>query len=141
MADRPRPGTGADRGRRQGPQAADHLVHRLRDERDHGGWPSRRGTLGGSRCSRRWVPRCCARSRTARSAAYRPEASQCERYAAVTQPEAPQRLGALTAAQAEAEFIQATDTDLSDPALPDLIAPATSRARWRTPVSLAALIS
>ncbi|MEV7197978.1 transposase [Streptomyces sp. NPDC093510] len=64
------------------------------------------------------------------------EASQRERYAAVNQPEAPQRLGALTTAQAEAELAQATDTDLS---LPDLIPPAAPPAGWRTPASLAAL--
>ncbi|MGW3660729.1 transposase [Streptomyces sp. NPDC005151] len=66
------------------------------------------------------------------------EASQRERYAAVNQPEAPQRLGALTTAQAEAELTQATDTDLSDLALPDLIPPAAPPAHWRTPPSLAA---
>ncbi|MFD4976898.1 Mu transposase C-terminal domain-containing protein, partial [Streptomyces sp. NPDC058424] len=65
------------------------------------------------------------------------EASQRERYAAATQPEAPQRLGALTAVQAEAELAQASDTDLSDLALPDLIPPAAPPAEWRTPPSLA----
>ncbi|MEV5012209.1 transposase family protein [Streptomyces sp. NPDC055692] len=67
------------------------------------------------------------------------EASQRERYAAVNQPEAPQRLGALTGAQAEAELAQVTDTDLSDLALPDLIPPAAPPAGWRTPASLAGL--
>ncbi|MFE5098073.1 Mu transposase C-terminal domain-containing protein [Streptomyces sp. NPDC056638] len=67
------------------------------------------------------------------------EASQRERYAAVTQPEEPQRLGALTTAQAEAELAQATDTDLSQLSLPDLIPPAVPPAGWRTPASLAAL--
>ncbi|WP_435836566.1 transposase [Streptomyces asoensis] len=67
------------------------------------------------------------------------EASQRERYAAVNQPEAPRRLGALTTAQAEAELAQATDTDLSDLALPDLIPPAAPPAGWRTPASLAVL--
>lgn len=67
------------------------------------------------------------------------EASQRERYAAATQPEAPQRLGALTAVQAEAELAQASDTDLSDLAMPDLIPPAAPPAGWRTPASLAAL--
>ncbi|MGW3643458.1 transposase [Streptomyces sp. NPDC005166] len=66
------------------------------------------------------------------------EASQRERYAAATQPETPRRLGALTTAQAEAELTQATDTDLSDLALPDLIPPAAPPAEWRTPPSLAA---
>lgn len=67
------------------------------------------------------------------------EASQRERYAAATQAEAPRRLGALTTAQAEAELAQATDTDLSDLSLPDLIPPAVPPAGWRTPASLAAL--
>ncbi|MER6655071.1 Mu transposase C-terminal domain-containing protein [Streptomyces sp. NPDC000971] len=67
------------------------------------------------------------------------EASQRERYAAATQAKAPQRLGALTTAQAGAELAQATDTDLSDLALPDLIPPAAPPAGWRTPASLAAL--
>ena len=40
---------------------------------------------------------------------------------------APQRLGALTTAQAEAELAQATDTDLRELALPDLIPPAAPR--------------
>ncbi|MER5853492.1 hypothetical protein ABT126_42955 [Streptomyces sp. NPDC002012] len=67
------------------------------------------------------------------------EASQRERYAAATQAEEPQRLGALTTAQAEAELAQATDTDLSQLSLPDLIPPAAPPAGWRTPASLAAL--
>ncbi|MEU1439343.1 transposase family protein [Streptomyces sp. NPDC005786] len=64
------------------------------------------------------------------------EASQRERYAAATQAEAPQRLGALTTAQAEAELAQAAGTDLSDLAMPDLIPPAAPPADWRTPPSL-----
>ncbi|MFF7258546.1 Mu transposase C-terminal domain-containing protein [Streptomyces microflavus] len=67
------------------------------------------------------------------------EASQRERYAAVNQPEAPRRLGALTTAQAEAELAQAAGTDLSGLAMPDLIPPAAPPADWRTPASLAAL--
>ncbi|MFF3876064.1 Mu transposase C-terminal domain-containing protein [Streptomyces sp. NPDC001978] len=67
------------------------------------------------------------------------EASQRERYAAVNQPKAPQRLGALTTAQAEAELAQSAGTDLSDLALRDLIPPAAPPAEWRTPASLAAL--
>ncbi|MFI6690027.1 Mu transposase C-terminal domain-containing protein [Streptomyces sp. NPDC050485] len=81
------------------------------------------------------------RARAARSRRLKKdlEAAQRERYAAATQAEAPQRLGALTTAQAEAELAQATDTDLSDLALPDLIPPAAPPAGWRTPASLAAL--
>ncbi|MFE7215617.1 hypothetical protein ACFU93_38085 [Streptomyces sp. NPDC057611] len=65
------------------------------------------------------------------------EASQRERYAAVNHPATPQRLGALTTAQAEAELAQATSTDLSDLALPALIPPAAPPSDWRTPPSLA----
>lgn len=85
--------------------------------------------------------RAVRRARSARSRRLKKdlEASQRERYAAATQPEAPQRLGALTGAQAEAELAQATDTDLSDLALPDLIPPAAPPVGWRTPASLAAL--
>lgn len=81
------------------------------------------------------------RARAARSRRLKKdlEASQRERYAAVSQPAAPQRLGALTTAQAEAELAQATDTDLSQMSLPDLIPPAAPPAGWRTPASLAAL--
>ncbi|MGQ4719035.1 transposase [Streptomyces anulatus] len=67
------------------------------------------------------------------------EASQRERYAAATRAEAPQRLGALTTAQAGAELSQATDTDLADLALPDLIPPTAPPTGWRTPASLTAL--
>ncbi|MER7721884.1 Mu transposase C-terminal domain-containing protein [Streptomyces flaveolus] len=67
------------------------------------------------------------------------EASQRERYAAVNQPEALQRLGALTTAQAEAELAQTADADLAQLAMPDLIPPAAPPADWRTPASLAAL--
>ncbi|WP_375803481.1 Mu transposase C-terminal domain-containing protein [Streptomyces sp. A012304] len=65
------------------------------------------------------------------------EASRRERYAAVNRPEAPQRLGALTGAQAEAELAQSAGTDLAQLALPDLIPPAAPPADWRTPASLA----
>ncbi|GAA0906650.1 Mu transposase C-terminal domain-containing protein [Streptomyces asiaticus] len=79
------------------------------------------------------------RSRAARSRRLKKdlEASQRERYAAVNQPEAPRRLGALTTAQAEAELAQAAGTDLAELALPDLIPPAAPPADWRTPPSFA----
>ncbi|WP_405512005.1 Mu transposase C-terminal domain-containing protein [Streptomyces canus] len=64
------------------------------------------------------------------------EASQRERYAAVNQPEALRRLGALTTAQAEAELAQSAGTALSALAMPDLIPPAAPPADWRTPPSL-----
>ncbi|WP_277347794.1 MULTISPECIES: transposase family protein [unclassified Streptomyces] len=79
------------------------------------------------------------RARAARSRRLKKdlEASQRERYAAVNQPEAPRRLGALTTAQAEAELAQSADTHLAQLALPDLIPPAAPPADWRTPPSLA----
>ncbi|WP_399428260.1 Mu transposase C-terminal domain-containing protein [Streptomyces sp. WAC 06783] len=80
-----------------------------------------------------------ARSARARRLKKDLEASQRERYAAVNQPEAPQRLGVLTTAQAEAELAQAAGTNLSDLAMPDLIPLAAPPAGWRTPASLAAL--
>ncbi|MEU0438011.1 Mu transposase C-terminal domain-containing protein, partial [Streptomyces sp. NPDC006290] len=81
------------------------------------------------------------RARAARSRRLKKdlEASRRERYAAVNQPAAPQRLGALTATQAEAELAQCVGTDLSDLALRDLVPPAAPPAGWRTPASLAAL--
>ncbi|WP_437115636.1 transposase [Streptomyces griseoviridis] len=85
--------------------------------------------------------RAVRRARSARSRRLKKdlEVSQRERYAAVNQPEAPQRLGALTTAQAEAELAQTADTDLAQLAMPDLIPPAAPPADWRTPASLAAL--
>ncbi|MFB1048374.1 hypothetical protein [Streptomyces chrestomyceticus] len=73
-----------------------------------------------------------ARSARARRLKKDLEASQRERYAATTQPEAPQRLGTLTTAQAEAELAHAAGTDLSDLAMPDLIPHAAPPADWRT---------
>ncbi|MFE4054224.1 Mu transposase C-terminal domain-containing protein [Streptomyces sp. YIM B13518] len=80
-----------------------------------------------------------ARSARARRLKKDLEASQRERYAAATQAEAPQRIGALTTAQAEAELAQNADSDLAQLAMPDLIPHAAPPADWRTPASLAAL--
>nr|WP_234336222.1 Mu transposase C-terminal domain-containing protein [Streptomyces sp. NRRL S-1022] len=81
------------------------------------------------------------RARAARSRRLKKdlEAAQRERYAAVNQPEAPRRLGALTGAQADAELTQRADLDLAQLAMPDLIPHAAPPADWRTPASLAAL--
>ncbi|WOT32651.1 Mu transposase C-terminal domain-containing protein [Streptomyces coeruleorubidus] len=81
------------------------------------------------------------RARAARSRRLKKdlEASQRERYAAVTQAEPPRRLGALTGAQADAELAQSAGTALSQLALPDVIPPAAPPADWRTPASLVAL--
>jgi putative transposase len=85
--------------------------------------------------------RAVRRARSARTRRLKKDldASQRERYAAVNQPEAPQRLGALTTAQAEAELAQTADSDLAQLAMPDLIPHAAPPADWRTPASLAAL--
>ncbi|WFB88303.1 MULTISPECIES: Mu transposase C-terminal domain-containing protein [Streptomyces] len=80
-----------------------------------------------------------ARSARARRLKKDLEASQRERYAAATQAEAPQRIGALTTAQAEAELAQTAHSDLAQLAMPDLIPHAAPPADWRTPASLAAL--
>ncbi|WP_443070715.1 Mu transposase C-terminal domain-containing protein [Streptomyces sp. NBC_01601] len=80
-----------------------------------------------------------ARSARARRLKKDLEASQRERYAAVNQPEAPQRLGTLTGAQAEAELARTADSDLAQLAMPDLIPHAAPPTDWRTPASLAAL--
>ncbi|MEU0663699.1 transposase family protein [Streptomyces lavendulocolor] len=69
------------------------------------------------------------------------EASQRERYAAATRAGPPRRLGALTGAQADAELAQSADADLSQLALPDVVPLAAPPADWRTPASLAALIT
>jgi putative transposase len=61
-----------------------------------------------------------------------------ERYAAATQPEAPRRIGSLTAAEADRELATSTFTDLSALALPDLIPPTPPPAHWRTPAALLA---
>ncbi|MBT2545715.1 transposase [Streptomyces sp. ISL-44] len=65
-------------------------------------------------------------------------AAQRERYAAVTRPGKPERLGAVSAAEAGAELAAADRVDLSQLALPDLIPPAAPPSDWRTPPSLAA---
>ncbi|MFE3220860.1 Mu transposase C-terminal domain-containing protein [Streptomyces antimycoticus] len=85
--------------------------------------------------------RAVRRARAARSRRLKKdlEASQRERYAAVTQAEPPRRLGALTGAQADAELARSAGTGLSQLALPDVIPPAAPPADWRTPASLAAL--
>ncbi|WP_434976180.1 Mu transposase C-terminal domain-containing protein [Streptomyces virginiae] len=65
-------------------------------------------------------------------------AAQRERYAAATRPGKPERLGAVTEAEASVELAAAERSDLSRLALPDLIPPAAPPAGWRTPPSLAA---
>jgi putative transposase len=59
-------------------------------------------------------------------------------FAPTTRAEPAQRLGAVTAAQAERELAAADYTDVARLALPDLIPPAPPPAHWRTPPALAA---
>jgi putative transposase len=66
------------------------------------------------------------------------EASQGERYAAATKPAPPQRLGVLSAAEADRELGGAAESDLAKLALPDLIPHSPPPAHWRTPSALAA---
>ncbi|MFE5549932.1 Mu transposase C-terminal domain-containing protein [Streptomyces sp. NPDC056534] len=79
-------------------------------------------------------------ARAARSRRLRQDlkSAQRERYAAVTRPEQPRRLGSVTAVEASLELAAAERADLSALALPDLIPPAAPPADWRTPPSLAA---
>ncbi|WP_406300151.1 Mu transposase C-terminal domain-containing protein [Embleya sp. NBC_00888] len=55
------------------------------------------------------------------------------RYAAVTTATAPRQLGALTAAQAEAELTRSRQADLASRALPDLIPPREPPTTWARP--------
>ncbi|MCL8015861.1 Mu transposase C-terminal domain-containing protein [Streptomyces sp. AS02] len=66
-------------------------------------------------------------------------ALRCQRFAPTTTTAEPaQRLGAVTAAQAERELAAADYTDVARLALPDLIPPAPPPAHGRTPPALAA---
>lgn len=79
-------------------------------------------------------------ARAARSRRLRKDltSAQRERYAAVTRPGKPQRLGAVSAVEAGEELTAADWADLSRLALPDLIPPSAPPAEWRTPPGLAA---
>ncbi|MFJ9080339.1 Mu transposase C-terminal domain-containing protein [Streptomyces sp. NPDC102278] len=79
-------------------------------------------------------------ARAARSRRLRKDltSAQHERYAAVTRPGKPERLGAVSAVEAGAELAEADWADLSRLALPDLIPPSAPPAEWRTPPALAA---
>ncbi|MFE5586388.1 Mu transposase C-terminal domain-containing protein [Kitasatospora sp. NPDC056531] len=57
------------------------------------------------------------------------------RYAAVTTATPPERLGALTAAEAEAELAPTRVPDLTARALPDLIPPTEAPASWARPIT------
>ncbi|MFQ6148025.1 Mu transposase C-terminal domain-containing protein [Streptomyces seoulensis] len=61
-----------------------------------------------------------------------------DKYAAVTEAEAPRQLGALSAAEAERTAERERLSDAADLALPDLIPPAAPPVHWATPASLRA---
>ncbi len=58
-----------------------------------------------------------------------------DRYSAATTASAPQRLGALTSVEAEAELAHARTPDLTARALPDLIPPSEPPASWARPIT------
>ncbi|PWK61822.1 putative transposase [Streptomyces sp. CG 926] len=76
------------------------------------------------------------RARRLRDDAKKAEALRRQRYAPATSPTAPQRLGAVTAAEADQELDAAAHSDMATLALPDLIPPAPPPADWNTPASL-----
>ncbi|MGV9907806.1 Mu transposase C-terminal domain-containing protein, partial [Streptomyces sp. NPDC003388] len=78
------------------------------------------------------------RARRLRADAKAAERLRRQRFAPTTSAEPAQRLGAVTAAQADRELAAADYTDVVRLALPDLIPPAPPPAHWRTPPALAA---
>ncbi|MER5539760.1 transposase family protein [Streptomyces mirabilis] len=78
------------------------------------------------------------RARRLRADAKAAERLRRQRFAPTTSAEPAQRLGAVTAAQADRELAAADYTDAARLALPDLIPPAPPPAHWRTPPALAA---
>ncbi|WP_435811681.1 Mu transposase C-terminal domain-containing protein [Streptomyces virginiae] len=77
-----------------------------------------------------------ARARRLRDDAKKAEALRRQRYAPATTPTTPQRLGAVTATEADQELDAAAHHDMATLALPDLIPPAPPPADWNTPPSL-----
>lgn len=61
---------------------------------------------------------------------------QLGRYGAVTTPERPQPLAALTSAEAAQQLARTGERDLADRALPDLIPPREPPASWVRPIPL-----
>ncbi|WP_344646461.1 Mu transposase C-terminal domain-containing protein, partial [Streptomyces durmitorensis] len=76
------------------------------------------------------------RARRLREDAKKAEALRRQRFAAAAAPTPAQRLGAVTAAEADQELTTAADSDMAALALPDLIPPAPPPDDWNTPVSL-----
>ncbi|GLX23147.1 hypothetical protein Slala02_64300 [Streptomyces lavendulae subsp. lavendulae] len=77
-----------------------------------------------------------ARARRLREDAKKAEALRRQRFAPATTPTPAQRLGALTAAEADAELATCAGRDMAALALPDLIPPAPPPDDWNTPASL-----
>lgn len=80
-------------------------------------------------------------ARTRRLAKDLQDSQEQERYAASAQPEAPRRLGALTAAQADHELARSDLTDLSALALPDLLPLTAPPPGLPVPPSVAARVA
>jgi putative transposase len=78
------------------------------------------------------------RARRLRADAKAAERLRRQRFAPTTSAEPAQRLGAVTAAQADRELAAADYTDIARLALPDLIPHSAPPAHWRTPPALAA---
>lgn len=77
-----------------------------------------------------------ARARRLREETKKAEALRRQRYAPATTPMPAQRLGAVTAAEADQELAAAAHSDLAALALPDLIPPAQPPEDWNNPASL-----
>lgn len=81
------------------------------------------------------------RTRTVRARRLREDAKEAEalrqqRFAPATTPTPAQRLGAVTAAEANQELAAASDSDMAALALPDLIPHAPPPDDWNTPAAL-----
>ncbi|MGW2651874.1 transposase [Streptomyces sp. NPDC001393] len=77
-----------------------------------------------------------ARARRLREEAKKAQALRRQRFAPTTTPTSPQRLGTVTAAEADHELQAAARSDMAALALPDLIPPAPPPEDWNTPPSL-----
>ncbi|MFD5073073.1 Mu transposase C-terminal domain-containing protein [Streptomyces sp. NPDC058369] len=77
-----------------------------------------------------------ARARRLREETKKAEALRRQRFAPATTPTPAQRLGAVTAAQADQELAAASDSDMASLALPDLIPHPPPPDDWNTPDSL-----
>jgi putative transposase len=76
------------------------------------------------------------RARRLREEAKKAEALRRQRFAPATSPMPAQRLGAITATEADQELATSVGSDMAALALPDLIPPAPPPDDWNTPASL-----